>query len=146
MKRMTVLLFLSTALFGCAEQNTLAMFDCKIDKPDRECTIAGSKANPTPKLHKTGNGLNMTPKALCTEAGADVTVEITPAGSSPVGTVIVAAKNLSNAVWLLGSNNDPGSPDKINISIPEEVRDGNYQYVVIDTATGKCLDPRWDVQ
>lgn len=146
MNRVAVLVLFAIALVGCAEQNTLTMFNCVIDRPVGNCKIEGTKANPTPKLHKTGNGLRMTPKALCTQPSAEVTVKITPPNTSPVGTVIIAAKNLQNAVWLLGTNSNAADPDEIKISIPDEVADGQYHYVVVDTETGDCLDPRWDVQ
>ncbi len=71
---------------------------------------------------------------------------ITPRNQSPLGSVIIAAKDLQNAVWLLGSNSDPENPDEIKISIPENVPHGQYGYVVVDTESGACLDPRWDVQ
>jgi hypothetical protein len=146
MNRAAVLVLLAVALVGCMQQrpNTLAKYSCVDDRPFGDCRIEGTKANPTPKLHKTGNGLKMTPKALCTQASANVTVTITPANSSPPGTVIIAAKDLQNAVWLLGSNT--GNPDEIKISIPENVDDGQYEYVIVDTESGDCLDPRWDVE
>jgi hypothetical protein len=146
MNRASVLVLLSIALVGCAEQNTLTRFNCVIERPDGDCKVEGSRANPTPKLHKTGSRLNMTPKALCTQPSADVVVTITPPNSSPPGTVIIAAKNLQNAVWLLGTNSDPDNPDVIRISIPDTVEKKKYQYVVVDTSTGACLDPRWDVE
>jgi len=143
MNRVAILVFFTGALVGCADQNTLTAFNCVIDKPVGPCQTEGTKANPTPKLHKTGSGLKMTPKALCTQPLADVVVTITPPNSSPPGTMIIAAKNLQNAVWLLGTNSD--NPNEIKISIPEEVAERQYHYVVVDTATGECLDPRWDV-
>jgi hypothetical protein len=146
MNRAAVLVLLSIALVGCADQNTLTQFNCVIDPNIGPCKIEGTKANPTPKLIKTGNGLQMTPKALCTQPSADVTVTIKPPNSSPAGTVIIAAKDLQNAVWLLGTNSDAANPDEIRISIPEEVKQKQYHYVVVDTVTGDCLDPRWDVQ
>lgn len=145
MNRVAVLVLLSVVLFGCAEQNTLAMFDCDIDTYVGPCAIEGTPAKPTPKLHKTGDGLKMTPKALCTQSPADVVVTINPPNKSPPGTVIIAAKNLQNAVWLLGTNSDPDNPDEIRISIPEGVEKKKYYYVVVDTETGDCLDPRWHV-
>lgn len=146
MNRVAVLVLLAVALVGCTQQrpNTLAKFNCVDDRPFGDCKIEGTKANPTPKLLKTGNGLKMTPKALCTKASANVTVTITPPNSSPPGTIIIAAKDLQNAVWLLGSNT--GNPDEIKISIPENVDDGQYEYVIVDTESGDCLDPRWDVE
>ncbi len=146
MKRLAGLALISTALAGCSGYNQLTAFGCEVDRPIGVCKIEGSKANPTPKLHKTGNGLNMTPKSLCTEPGANVTITITPTGSSDLGTVLVAAKNLQKAVWFLGSNDDPANPDQIKITIPAEAPEGNYEYVVVDRASGKCLDPRWEVQ
>ena len=148
MNRVAVLVLLSVALVGCAQQrpNTLAKFNCVDDRPFGDCIVEGSKANPTPHLAKTGNGLQMTPKALCTKASANVTVTITPRNQSPPGTVIIAAKDLQNAVWLLGTNSDAANPDTIKIAIPEDVADGQYHYVVIDTVTGDCLDPRWEVR
>ena len=146
MNRAAILVLISTALVGCAEQNTLTSFNCVIDRPVGDCKVEGSRANPTPHLAKTGNGLQMTPKALCTQPSANVTVTITPRNQSPPGTVIIAAKNLQNAVWLLGTNNNPENPDEIRISIPENVKKKPYEYVVIDTVTGACLDPRWDVE
>lgn len=146
MKRLAGLALLSIALTGCTGQAQLLAFGCDVDRPVRKCTIEGSKSNPTPKLHKTGSGLTMTPKSLCTEPGADVIVSITPPGSSPLGTVIIASKRLQDAVWFVGSNNDPANPDQIKISIPPKADKGNYEYVIVDTATDKCLDPRWEVQ
>lgn len=148
MNRAAVLVLLAVALVGCAQQkpNTLAKFNCVDDRPFGDCIIEGSKANPTPKLVKTGNGLNMTPKALCTQRSANVTVTIKPPNQSPPGTVIIAAKDLQNAIWLLGTNSDPDNPDEIKISIPANVDNGKYEYVVVDTESGDCLDPRWDVQ
>jgi hypothetical protein len=148
MNRVAVLVLLTGGLVGCAEhnKNTLASFNCVIDPYPGPCAIAGTKANPTPGLRKTGNGLQMTPKALCTQAPADVTVTITPPNTSPPGTIIIAAKNLQNAVWLLGTNNNPENPDEIRVSIPQDVENGKYHYVVVDSVTGDCLDPRWDVQ
>ena len=146
MNRVAVLVLLTGALVGCAKQNTLAEFNCVIDPYDGPCVIAGTPANPTLGIRKNANGLQVTPKALCTQAPADVTVTITPRGKSPPGTIIIAAKNLQNAVWLLGSNSDAANPDEIKVSIPEEVADGQYHYVVVDTETGDCLDPRWEVQ
>ena len=155
MNRVAVLVLLIGALAGCAEQNknaldknTLALFNCVIDSYTGPCAIEGTKANPTPGLRKSGDGLKMTPKALCTQPSANVTVTITPPNKSPPGTVIIAAKNLQKAVWLLGTNNDPDNPDEIRISIPdpEKVDKGEYHYVIVDSVTGDCLDPRWDVQ
>ena len=147
MNRVAVLVLLSVALVGCAQQrpNTLAKFNCVDDRPFGDCIVEGSKANPTPHLAKTGNGLQMTPKALCTQPSANVTVTITPRNQSPPGTVIIAAKDLQNAVWLLGTNSDPDNPDEIKISIPENVDTGDYDFVVVDTESGDCLDPRWHV-
>ena len=146
MNRVGVLVLLSVVLSGCAEQNTLTLFNCEIDPYPGPCVIAGTPASPTLGIRKTGNGLQVTPKALCTKASANVTATITPPNSSPPGTVIIAAKDLQNAVWLLGTNSDPDNPDVIRISIPEEVEKKNYHYVVVDTVTGNCLDPRWEVQ
>jgi hypothetical protein len=143
MNRVTVLVLFALVLVGCAEQNTLKMFNCVVDTPVGPCQIEGTKANPTPHLAKTANGLRMTPTALCTQPSAEVEVTITPHNSSPPGTVIIAAKNLQNAVWLLGSNSD--DQNVIKVSIPEQVASGKYHYVVVDTVTGECLDPRWDV-
>ena len=143
MNRVAVLVLFTGALVGCADQNTLTLFNCVVEQPVVDCKIEGTKANPTPHLAKTANGLRMTPTALCTQPSAEVEVTITPHNSSKLGTVIIAAKNLENAVWLLGSNND--DPNKIKVSIPEQVASGKYHYVVVDTVTGECLDPRWDV-
>lgn len=146
MNRAAVIVFLAVALVGCTQPrpNTLANFNCVDDRPFGECKIEGTKANPTPQLVKTGNGLQMTPKALCTQASANVTVRIRPPNSSPPGTIIIAAKDLQNAVWLLGTNSD--NPDEIKVSIPSTVATGEYDFVVVDTESGHCLDPRWEVQ
>ena len=144
MNRVAVLVFISIALVGCAKKNTLTDFDCTIDLYRGPCVISGTPATPTLGIRKTANGLVVTPKALCTQPSADVTVTITPPDTSPPGTVIIAAKNLQNAVWLLGANND--DPNEIEVSIPENVKEGEYHYVVIDSVTGDCLDPRWDVE
>lgn len=148
MNRIAALVLLTVAMVGCVQQrpNTLAMFSCQDDRPFGDCVVAGSKAKPELTLHKAAGGLGMTPKAVCTKASAEVTVKITPRNQSPLGSVIIAAKDLQNAVWLLGSNSDPERPDEIRISIPENVAVGQYEYVVVDTESGDCLDPRWDVQ
>ena len=167
MKRLTILIMLAGLLAGCTGPNTLALYGCTIERPAAQqpssivrqnntalsrrsessssraaSRVSNSKANPDLNFNK--NGLVMTPNNVCTEAGAQVEINITPVGSSDPGTIVVVAKNPVNSIWLLGTNSD--DPDKISITIPEKVPDGRYDYLVVDTATGRCLDPRWEVE
>ena len=91
-------------------------------------------------------GLTAQPIKLCVDQGDKVTINIKPPGESAPGTVIALAKNPKAGIWLVGSNSDPLNPDKITIEIPEWVNDGEYPYLFLDTATGACLDPRWEVK
>ncbi|MEE4161488.1 MAG: hypothetical protein V2I25_03210 [Woeseiaceae bacterium] len=142
MNKMTILPVMVYLLAGCAGPNTLAFYGCEIERPDRNCSVSNSPANPALKFNK--NGLVMTPNNVCTQAGAEVEIEIKPVGSSAPGTIVVVAKNPLNSIWLLGTNSD--DPDKISITIPETVPDGKYDYLIVDTANGTCLDPRWEVE
>ena len=144
MKILAIVAVVLVLTAGCAPQNNLTLFGCKIDRPSKNCSVSGSPANPDLNFNK--NGLVINPNNVCTEKGAEVTIKITPANQSPLGTIIVFAKIPISNPWLIGSNNDPANPDTIKIKIPDSVPDGDYDYLIFDTVTGNCLDPRWEVQ
>lgn len=89
--------------------------------------------------------LNAVPNNLCVPKDVDVEIRITPVNQSLPNSVFVFLKEPSAGDWLIGSNSDAANPDTIVIHVPATAQSRPYDFIIFDTGTGDCLDPRWEV-
>jgi hypothetical protein len=133
---------ISLMAVACFDEADIKTVVCETQHIPDKCTgegTGGDPNNPTVTIH-LGGPLKVTPPHVCAKNGKKLTFKLDGNPHTPP-TVVVSAKDDADE-WLHGSN-WPGE-SQFTIDIPDTAKD-EYDYKVF-TSTGKCLDPRVDVQ
>jgi hypothetical protein len=104
---------------------TVAQLACEVQEVPPVCQDAD-------RININSNSRNISPRNICVNPGASISVKVTPAGSS----VTIAPKN--EAEWLHGSG------ETFTLQVPASAT-GEFDYNVY-FADDTCIDPRIKVR
>jgi hypothetical protein len=132
---------------GCVEQTVLVdpvPFDLAACRPntDEKPGPPTCQKKPDNTVHVNFNGDSVAPPGICVNRGETVRIEVNPAPKRYNSVVVIPKDAASFTNWLVRFNDR--EIDAVEIKIPDEEKLAGeiFEYLIVDLAEGRCIDPR----